>query len=101
MVPIEDERRADVEGMTRTLRRIDLHQEGDLLRIEFEGDGFMYKMVRILTGTLVHLARGKASLTWLEDLITDPVGEKSHHCAPADGLFLVRVLYPPPPEPPP
>jgi len=97
----EEERRGNVKGLTRTLRRIDLHQEGNLLRLEFEGDGFMYKMVRILTGSLLHVARGKASLAWLRDLVENPGGEKSHHCAPADGLYLVRALYAEPEEPPP
>ena len=89
----EEERRSNAEGLTRTLRRVELHEEGELLRLEFEGDGFMYKMVRILTGSLVHLARRKASLEWLQELVEDPNGEKSHHCAPADGLYMVRVLY--------
>jgi tRNA pseudouridine38-40 synthase len=50
-------------------------------------------MVRLLVGSMIHVARGKASLDWLRDLVTDPTGEKSNHCAPADGLYLVGVMY--------
>lgn len=89
----EDERRENAEGLTRTIHRIEVHDEGDVLRLVFEGDGFMYKMVRLMTGSLIHVARGKAGLDWLRDLVADPTGEKSNHCAPADGLCLVRVIY--------
>jgi tRNA pseudouridine38-40 synthase len=89
----EDERRENDEGLTRTITRIDVHEEGDILRLVFEGDGFMYKMVRMLVGSLVHAARGREPLSWLRDLVGDPTGEKTHHTAPADGLYLVRVMY--------
>src|SRR5579862_2354068 len=41
------------EDTVRTLRRITLTHRGELLTLRFEGDGFLYKMVRLLTGTLV------------------------------------------------
>lgn len=90
------ERRANAEGLTRTLHRLDVFEEGDILRLEFEGDGFLYKMVRMMVGSLVHAARGRADVQWLRSLVADPRGEKSNHCAPADGLCLIRVLYPTP-----
>lgn len=90
----EDERREDDEGLTRTIARIDLHDEGNLLRLVFEGDGFLYKMVRMMVGSLVHVARGREPLSWLRDLAENPVGDKTNQTAPADGLYLVRVLYP-------
>jgi tRNA pseudouridine38-40 synthase len=89
----EDERREDADGLTRTVRRIDIIPEGGVLRIEFEGDGFLYKMVRLMTGSLVHVARGRGSLQWLSDLVVDPSGLKSNQCAPADGLYLMKVFY--------
>ncbi len=89
----EEERRENAEGLTRTIQRAEVHLKDHLLRLEFEGDGFLYKMVRIMVGSLLHVARGKASLDWLRDLVENPVGEKSHYCAPPDGLYLVRVKY--------
>ncbi|TLD72383.1 tRNA pseudouridine(38-40) synthase TruA [Phragmitibacter flavus] len=91
----EIERREDLVAVTRTIRRIDIHQPtgSELLTLEFEGDGFLYKMVRLLTGSLVHAARGRADILWLRDLIENPLGLKSNHCAPPDGLYLDRVLY--------
>ncbi len=89
----EDARRENAEGLTRTVSRIEVHDEGDLVRIEFEGNGFLYKMVRLMVGSLVHVARGRETMTWLRSLVQQPDGSKSSHCAPADGLYLVRVLY--------
>ena len=89
----EDERREDGEGLTRTITRISIDEQGDVLRLTFEGDGFMYKMVRMMVGSLIHVARGRAPLSWLRDLVQNPVGEKTNQTAPSAGLYLVRVLY--------
>lgn len=89
----EEERRENPEDMTRTLSRVELHPGEEVTEIEFEGDGFLYKMVRLMVGSLVHVARGRETMRWFESLLTDPAGVKSHHMAPADGLYLVRVIY--------
>ncbi len=81
------------DGLTRTVSRIEIVPEGDVLRMEFEGDGFLYKMVRLMTGSLVQVARGRESIGWLRDLVEEPSGTKSNQCAPADGLYLVKVFY--------
>ncbi len=87
--------RDDPAATTRTLRRVEVRDtSADLLEIEFEGDGFLYKMARLLTGSLIQVARGRAELDWLRDLIENPrATPKSHHAAPADGLYLVEVRY--------
>jgi tRNA pseudouridine38-40 synthase len=89
----EVERRVDMDLLVRDVRRIEVFDEGDLVRIEFEGDGFMYRMVRLMVGALVRVARGKDNLNWLRDLVAKPEDEKNTHCAPADGLYLMKVLY--------
>jgi tRNA pseudouridine38-40 synthase len=89
----EAERRENAEGLTRTIHRAEVLEEGEILRLEFEGNGFLYKMVRLMVGSLVHAARGRATLDWIRDLVEKPEGVKSQHCAPADGLYLARVIY--------
>ena len=89
----EVERREDMTRLVRTVKRVEVFEEGDVLRIEFEADGFMYKMVRLMVGSLVRVARGKSGMDWLRSLVDDPGGEKSNFCAPPDGLYLVRVMY--------
>ncbi|MCA1963520.1 MAG: tRNA pseudouridine(38-40) synthase TruA [Prosthecobacter sp.] len=90
----ETQRRATPEKTTRTLHRVEVREVGDLVELEFEGDGFLYKMVRMITGTMIHIARGRADLAWLTDLLTCPEGLQSNQTAPACGLYLMRVLYP-------
>jgi len=82
----------------RTLRRIAITgRTGSLITLTFEGDGFLYRMVRLLTGSLVRCAQGKASRDWITRLLAPPAPgatrEKTSFAAPADGLYLARVLY--------
>lgn len=82
----------------RTIRRIDVKgRPGGLLTLTFEGDGFLYKMVRLLTGSLVRVAQGRAEPEWLATLLQpEQPGRprlKSSFAAPAEGLYLARVFY--------
>ena len=55
----EPQRGTVVHDAVRTLKRLDICDEPGGLRLEFEGDGFLYKMVRNLAGTLIEIASGK------------------------------------------
>lgn len=87
----EEERRDDVSGSTRTIRRVELREKGAVLEIEIEGDAFLYRMVRMIVGSLVQVARGRATLEWFTELLETPSGLQSHQTAPAGGLYLVEV----------
>ena len=78
----------------RTLYSCSVAQEGKLLRLYFHGSGFMYRMVRLLVGTACRVAAGRMPLAELQAALREPEGEHSRHCAPAEGLYLRRVLYP-------
>lgn len=73
--------------------RLENTEEGYLLT--FIGNGFLYKMVRMLTGTAVQAAQGRMRLDEVEDLLTDSNSEtrKPPFCAPPDGLTLQQVRY--------
>ncbi len=64
----------------------------NLWRIEIQGDAFLYHMVRNITGTLVEIARGRFSVSFLEESLHSP-GPFKGHCAPAHGLALMQVFY--------
>jgi tRNA pseudouridine38-40 synthase len=81
------------EDTVRTVRRITFVPRGDLLTLRFEGDGFLYKMVRLVTGTLVRCAQGRAELSFIKELLAGKGARKSSFAAPAEGLYLTRVLY--------
>ena len=80
----------------RTIHRADLETLSDGFRISLVGDGFLYKMVRLITGAAVHAAQGRIRIDDLAALLDQapglPLG-KSPICAPADGLYLQQVLY--------
>ena len=80
-----------MENTIRSLHHVRVRGSGSLFELEFEGDGFLYRMVRILTGTLVKIGSGQEPLTLLDQLFA---GEgKPGRAAPAHGLWLVRVRY--------
>ncbi len=82
------------EDNWRRLWRVQPEIRGDVLELSFHGSGFLYKMVRLLTGGLLRVAGGRAPLSWLEDLLERRVPGKCSQLAPADGLYLLRVDYP-------
>ncbi len=77
----------------RTLTRVRVHTRGEMLRVTFEGNGFLYRMVRLLTGSMVRVAQGKKDAAWMLELLHQPNGRKTSFCAPAEGLFLEKVHY--------
>ena len=86
-------RRAPATNTVRTLHRIAITRRSALLTLRFEGDGFLYRMVRLLTGTLVRCAQGRADLSLIAGLLTAKGARKTSFAAPAEGLYLTRVLY--------
>ena len=81
----------------RTIHRAELETLNDGYRITYAGNGFLYKMVRLMTGSAVMAAQGRLPLEDLAALLDQapglPLG-KSPNCAPADGLYLQEVIYP-------
>lgn len=77
------------------IRRIDslkLLPEGDELRIEITGNGFLYNMVRILVGTLLEVGTGKRSADSIPALFGG-VRSSAGFLVPAQGLCLMEVTY--------
>lgn len=91
----EEVRRARVAGTTRTIHRVDVQEAGDVLEIEFEGNGFLFRMVRMMVGSLLQVARGRASVEWFANLLETHLGPQTHQTAPAGGLYLIQALYRP------
>lgn len=77
----------------RKIYSADLTHDGDMLRLCFRGNGFMYRMVRLMVGTAHQVARRRMSVDTLAAMLQNPQGEKTRYCAPAAGLYLNRVFY--------
>ncbi|NGX38870.1 MAG: tRNA pseudouridine synthase A [Chlamydiae bacterium] len=77
----------------RTIHRLDLLEENGNIILEFEADGFLYKMVRNIVGTLLDVARGALSQEEISTILAAKDRRKAPTCAPPHGLFLVKVHY--------
>lgn len=77
----------------RTLTRLAIVEEAGGVRLEFEADGFLYKMVRNIVGTLVDIARGKRPLDDIPNIFAARDRRLGSMASPPQGLFLMRVDY--------
>ena len=80
------------EQTVRTIHFIENQIAEQKIDLTFEGEGFLYKMVRILSATIIRHASGKVEIDELAENLRSatPV---FMHTAPAAGLCLVRVIY--------
>jgi tRNA pseudouridine38-40 synthase len=81
------------QSTVRTIHTLDIATEGQSISLTFTGEGFLYKMVRILTAAIVRHAQGKIPLSELAQMLEHQT-PRFTHTAPAHGLFLVQVNYP-------
>jgi tRNA pseudouridine38-40 synthase len=77
----------------RNVYSIEISREGEFLRIDVKGSGFLRNMVRIMVGTLVEVGLGKISPAVLPALFVGRNGGTAGMTAPAHGLCLVEVYY--------
>src|SRR5262245_37085676 len=89
-----DSSRSEAEASTfRTINSVRVRQKGPCLTIEFDGDGFLYKMVRLMVGALVKCAFGKMRIEEIVSRLDSGKVGSARFAAPAEGLYLVRVRY--------
>lgn len=77
----------------RTIYRLDLVEWEYGIRLEFEGNGFLYKMVRNIVGMLIAVAAGKKALSDIPRLFAAKDRRQAPLAAPARGLFLIQAHY--------
>lgn len=77
----------------RTLYNIDITVQNKLVVIDVAGDGFLYKMMRAIVGTLVQVGRGRLAASQLEEIIQAKDRSQAGPSAPGHGLFLAEIYY--------
>ena len=77
----------------RDLRAVEIRREGEELQLYFTGDGFLYNMVRILTGSLLEVGQGLRSPESLAEALQSKDRALAGPTAPAQGLCLWEVKY--------
>lgn len=77
----------------RTIYDLQIAEKDGEIHIEVTGDGFLYNMVRIITGTLVEVGLGKRHPMELKSVIHSEDRQNAGHTAPPQGLYLAEVYY--------
>ncbi|WP_116526624.1 tRNA pseudouridine(38-40) synthase TruA [Mycobacterium persicum] len=88
-------RHRDGATTIRDLQRLDWARDGDLVTAHVTADAFCWSMVRSLVGALLAVGEHRRSMTWCRELLTATGRSSDFAAAPAHGLTLVRVDYPP------
>ena len=77
----------------RTVFSADVTSQGDMIEFRVSADGFLYNMVRIMTGTLVEVGEGRLSPDAITAIISSKDRSLAGMTAPACGLYLDQVFY--------
>lgn len=82
------------KSAVRTLKQIEIEALNEhLVRLEFFGDGFLYNMVRILTGTLIYAGLEKFTPKDVLEILQAKDRAFAGPTVPARGLYLIQVFY--------
>jgi tRNA pseudouridine38-40 synthase len=81
------------KSSVRTIYKADVKQDGDRIYIELTGNGFLYNMVRIISGTLLDVGLGKIDVNDIPEIIDSKDRKRAGKTLPAHGLCLVKVEY--------
>jgi len=84
---------ATVKTSVRTLYRAEVIRKGCLVRFIFKGDGFLYNMVRIMTGTLLQVGMGKINSDSIQAVLDSRQRSQAGPTMPPHGLCLECVEY--------
>ena len=77
----------------RTIYEAKVYKENNKVIIELTGNGFLYNMVRIISGTLIDVGIGKIKPEEIEEIIKSGDRERAGKTLPPQGLYLVKVEY--------
>lgn len=84
---------SDITDTVRNVTALTVEKNGELIEIRISADGFLYNMVRIIVGTLTEVAFGRFSPDEIPEIIAACDRSRAGMTAPAEGLYLNRVIY--------
>lgn len=82
----------------RTLEKLDIQRQGDLLAFRFCANAFLHHMVRNLMGTLLMVGRRRQPAAWVAEVLAGRDRRRAAATFMADGLYLAHVAYPQAPD---
>ncbi|MDT2739312.1 tRNA pseudouridine(38-40) synthase TruA [Enterococcus canintestini] len=81
------------KSTVRKIEEIRIEKDGAMLHFTFIGNGFLHKMIRILTGTLLEIGMGKLDINIIDEVLANKIRQDAGETVPAAGLFLDEVFY--------
>ena len=84
---------AQVTSTVRKVFLLDIVQNGDKTEIFISADGYLYNMVRIITGTLVYVGEGRIAPDDVQKIIQGKDRALAGPTAPPQGLYLYQIVY--------
>ena len=81
------------KSTVRRIESIHIEETGSKVVFSYTGNGFLYNMVRILTGTLVEVGQGKRKPEEMGRILAARNRDAAGMTAPPEGLFLESVEY--------
>jgi tRNA pseudouridine38-40 synthase len=79
----------------RRVEAIEVRRRGEYVVIEARANAFLHHMVRNIVGVLMRVGRGEAEVGWAGEVLEGRDRRLAGVTAPAGGLYLVEVRYPP------
>lgn len=85
--------KSKTKSTVRTINYINIIEEGNLIEIEINGNGFLWNMVRIILGTLIDSGKGNLNKIDVENILNAKKRADAGPMVPAKALFLKNVFY--------
>src|SRR5262249_32892753 len=77
----------------KTVSRAEVAAPGEGIRFEFSANAFLHHMIRNIVGALIHIGSGKASPSWIAELIASRDRTRAAPTFAADGLYFTGADY--------
>ena len=84
---------SSVKTTVRTVSKVEVTKENELIEITVEGTGFLYNMVRIIAGTLIEVGKNKKTPEKVKEIIEGKIRKEAGMTADAQGLTMDEVFY--------
>jgi len=78
----------------KTLDRLDIARDDDMIRFDFHADAFLHHMVRNIVGALVYIGSGRQGESWIGELLRGRDRTRAAPTFSAAGLYLTGIDYP-------
>ena len=85
--------KSKTKSTVRTILNIEILKKESEITLNFSGDGFLHKMVRVITGTIIQVGLGELSVSDVEEMFKKEKRSAAGFTAPPHALFLVEVIY--------